>query len=325
MRRRWSVLGSALLLLAFGCAAGEATPEPIPRGPRYPDLAVGLAPFAVFAETGAALPDAAERVGTRLREHGVGRVVRGATAEPEDGLVRDWARAESLDAIVEGRLTQFGASVSLDVRLRRPEDGSVVGTFTEQAEKTGDLPAAIDSLTDRLLGATVLLATLPSAEVVASPSPSPGDPAAPAEEREDDPFGFHTSAGPLSINSDQLEAIERDTGARTFVFRDNVVATQGDLKVTCDRLEAHYVSGSKQPNRLVAKGNVLLAQGEQQAVCNEAEFDRELSKLICRGDARFREDGNELRGDVIEIDLENESVKALGRTRFVVSDEGATP
>ena len=326
--------GRALLciLVAVGsvaCALGDTASDRAPRGPRYPDLAVGIAPFATFAQPGVTLPDAADRLGARLGEHGVGRVVRGAAAEPDSGVVQDWAAAESLDAVVEGRLTQFGEAVSLDVRLRRPTDGSVVGTFTEQAETLGDVPGAIDAVTDRLLGAAVLLASLPELENGSSSAAvPPGEAettASDAEPEEDDqPFGFRTAGGPLSINSGELEADQRPN-SRKLTFTKDVVVTQGDLRVTCDRLEAHYVGEQKQPTRLLARGNVVLAQGDQKAVCDVAELDRDGSKLVCRGNARFREPGNELQGDVIEIDLENESVKALGRTRFVVHEEGATP
>jgi lipopolysaccharide transport protein LptA len=155
----------------------------------------------------------------------------------------------------------------------------------------------------------------------ASDDAVPTEPAASADSAEPDvPFGFRVSHGPLTINSEELDAEDRD-GQRKIVFRQNVEARQGDLRVTCGELEALYPAGASQPSRLVARQNVRLAQGDQQVWCDEASFDRVAETLTCRGHGRFLDGDNELRGDEIEIDLKRETVRVRGQARVVIVDE----
>ena len=64
---------------------------------------------------------------------------------------------------------------------------------------------------------------------------------------------------PLSIRSDELEALENE-GRRRLLFTSNVHIEQGDLLVNSDRLEAFYPPGGSQPDKLVASGHVEVKQ-----------------------------------------------------------------
>ena len=168
-------------------------------------------------------------------------------------------------------------------------------------------------------------AATPEAVAPVAPTPSGSEAlVTPADDTEASaPFGFRVNPGPLTINSDELDADDRN-GGRKIVFRKHVEVRQGDLKVTCERLEALYPAGSKQPTRLVATGNVQLSQGDQQVWCDEAVFDRVAEKLFCRGNGRFVDRENELRGREIEIDLKRESVRVRGDARVVIRDDSPT-
>ncbi|MEE2677710.1 MAG: LptA/OstA family protein [Myxococcota bacterium] len=133
------------------------------------------------------------------------------------------------------------------------------------------------------------------------------------------PFGFASwqSDAPLSIHSEELEALQSE-GARKLVFRKNVRVLQGDLSMECGRLEAYYPAKSNQPDRLVASGSVHLAQGGQEAWCDETVYDRRSEVLVCRGRARFRDGDNTLRGREIHIDLEKETVHVKGGAEVVI-------
>lgn len=139
---------------------------------------------------------------------------------------------------------------------------------------------------------------------------------------EDGPFGFSSwkGNGGLSIHSEDLEAIQKQ-GVRTLVFRKKVRVVQGDLTMTCGRLEAHYPAKSNEPDRLVATGNVHLAQGTQEAWCDETVYDRRAETLVCRGNARFRDGDNTLRGREIHIDLEKETVNVRGGAEVVIQSD----
>ncbi|MBW2271135.1 MAG: hypothetical protein JRH16_21490 [Deltaproteobacteria bacterium] len=180
-----------------------------------------------------------------------------------------------------------------------------------------------------LLATPVLLACAAAhatAEEAARPPASPEE--APPDEAPPDagalpanPFGFSVNGGPLTINSEELDVDDRD-GRRTIVFRKHVEARQGDLLVTCERLEALYPAGSNQPDRLVATIDVSLTQGDQQVWCDEAVFDRGQQKLFCRGNGRFLDGDDEMRGREIEMDLRRETVRVRGDARVVIHDDG---
>jgi lipopolysaccharide transport protein LptA len=205
-----------------------------------------------------------------------------------------------------------------------------------------DLDGAIATLADQVLAGALALgprAAAPSAApagpaapvAVASaapasaPAPEP-DPApetsAPAAVSASAPFGFRAwkSDAPLSIQSDSLDAAQ-EAGRRTLVFQNGVRVTQGDLKLECDRLEAIYPVDANQPDRLVARGSVHVAQGRQQAWCDQATYDRAGQRLRCEGNARFEDAGNQLAGRVIDIDLAKETINVTGGAEILIQPE----
>ncbi len=165
-------------------------------------------------------------------------------------------------------------------------------------------------------------AATPAAMAPADAAPAPVATAPPG--RGDGPFGFDNwrSDGPLSIHSEELEALQK-AGKRTLIFRKNVRVEQGELLMRCGRLEAYYPANASQPDRLVATGDVHLAQGTQEAWCDETVYDRRGEMLVCRGNARFRDGDNMLRGHEIRIDLAHETVKVRGGAAVVIQPDSS--
>lgn len=314
---------TALAAVLLAGANARATPEeavPLPSG--LAALALGVAPFETQAPPGTGVPDVAALLASRLAGGGLGRVLGPAElpaangdAGPAEAALR-WAAEADLDAVVVGRTTRIGEALSLDVQLLRGADGGVARTLVAEAPNPQGLGAAADQLAAQLLEGVALLAT-PSPPEAPAAEPAGSTPAGA-------PFGFSTSEGPLEINSDELEAREQG-GARTLVFRKNVQAVQGDFRLRCQRLEAAYPAGSSQPSRLLASGDVVLTQGAQKAWCDEAEYQRSAALLVCRGNGRFRDGDNELRGSEIEIDLRSESVKVRGGAQIVIEQDAPPP
>jgi lipopolysaccharide export system protein LptA len=308
--RCWGCLLAALTL------AGPAPAEPTAGESRA--LALGVAPFQVDAPPGAAVPDVATLLADRLGTRGAQRVVGpsqlgvapAADADPE--VVRAWIAKAQLDAVVVGRTTRIGNQLSVDVRLSRGDTGEVARTFIQEIASPEDLEQALDGLALRVLeGAGELFGVAAAPDLAQAP---PGDGEA--------PFGFRAwdSDEPLSIESGELEAVQKD-GRRQLIFTKNVRVLQGELRITAARLEAIYPEKSSQPDRLVASGDVTLAQGDQNARCDRALYDRLNERLTCRGHARFEDGDNRLSGDVIEIDLRNEKVSVKGGASVLIQPE----
>lgn len=116
---------------------------------------------------------------------------------------------------------------------------------------------------------------------------------------------------PLSIRSDELEALE-EGGSRRLVFTRNVNVEQGDLRVHSDRLEALYPPGGNQPDRLVANGHVRVSQRDKTMLCDKATFYQSEDRLVCVGNAELLQGKDRVQGKEIEIFVRQNRVKVKG-------------
>jgi lipopolysaccharide export system protein LptA len=116
---------------------------------------------------------------------------------------------------------------------------------------------------------------------------------------------------PLSIRSDELEALESD-GRRRLLFTTKVQIDQGDLRVNSDRLEAFYPPGGSQPDKLVASGHVLVSQLKRRMLCDKATFFQTEDRLLCVGNAELQQGDDRVRGREIEIFIKQNRVKVKG-------------
>jgi lipopolysaccharide transport protein LptA len=141
-----------------------------------------------------------------------------------------------------------------------------------------------------------------------------------AEEKTEDAaarFGLDLSAdSPTSIRAEQLEASRDAAGRERVIFEGKVQVEQGGLLIFCDWLEATYPeSGKGGAERLVARGNVRIRQGEREARCTEAVFEQARNRAVCRsstGLASLRRGEDIVEGEEIVFDLARSSVRVSG-------------
>lgn len=304
MRHATWLGSSAGLLLLLACTSCGAETTPAVRGE------IGVAPFATHAGEGGALPDVAALLATKLAMLGVGSVVPPAAIGPEATSVPTPLERAALQTrtgastLVIGSATRVGQALSLDARLVDLASGAEVGLpLVEKASGDADLPRALDALAARIASR---LAEPPDARASVSVKPArkkraPGEP-----------------PEPIEIQGDQLDA-ETVEGGRRLSFAGNVEAEQGDIHLTCDRLEAFYPTGESQPERIVARGNVRIEQGERSATCVEAVFHRAEDRIVCTGaPAELTERCSRAQAEMITFYLETEKLemvrgKVLGR------------
>ncbi|TMA34792.1 MAG: hypothetical protein E6J87_05685 [Deltaproteobacteria bacterium] len=124
--------------------------------------------------------------------------------------------------------------------------------------------------------------------------------------------------GPIAIRSDTLEANDPGTTDRHILFGGGVALRQGDIELDARELEAIYPPGATQPDRLIARDDVALRQGEREAHCHHAEYHLADRHLACEGDAVLREGEDRLEGERIAFDFGTQKVDATGRTRLMV-------
>lgn len=338
---------------AAGLSIGVAPFEQVaPAGASVPDAARLLA----------------DRLGTQGVGRVVGPAALGgpATADPSREQVQAWGRGAEVRHVVVGRSTRIGRRLSLDLRLRRAESGEVVSTYVAEAARDDELEAAIDRLAEQIVaGALGKVAPAPvaagrqvasAAGVVgvagsgaeaaagggsAAPSGSGGETAAgssdagapapekPAEQHDASGFfGLKDSGAPISIRSDELEAVQNG-GERRFLFRRKVRVEQGKMNLSSDSLEAFYPDEASQPERLIATGHVVIRQTDQpagkekSAHCERATYLRTEKKVICVGTpAELRQGKDRVRGSEIEFFLDTERLIVRGGADVRIKSEG---
>lgn len=297
------------------------------------DLSILVAPFEVVAPPGAPLPDVAILLADRLGTKGIGRVVGPgalsieAQAEPSAPDVQAWGTKAKTDLVVVGRSTRLGRRVSLDLRVRSSEDGSVLSTHVAEAPRPEDLGRAVEELASEIIDSAKLVSatagTTQVAAVSAAPAGVPRAPdqgsqgAGPAQDGAAEPATGSARRGkpaPLSIQSDEMEVVQGEAGSRRFLFRNNVRLAQGDMHVFSRRMEAFYPAGGEGgPNKMVATGGVRLRQARRKAKCDRATFYPRESRVVCEGrDAELVQGTDRVRGREIEFFLDTDRMIVRG-------------
>jgi lipopolysaccharide export system protein LptA len=117
---------------------------------------------------------------------------------------------------------------------------------------------------------------------------------------------------PMEITSSRMEAFSKD---KLVVFSGNAMVKQGNRVLKADKLFLYYKQDSDKKKKvgtieiektgdlekLEAKGNVSLSQGERVATGDEAVYFRDSGKVILTGNAVLSEGKSSIRGDRVII------------------------
>jgi lipopolysaccharide transport protein LptA len=287
-----------LAAAAHGEGVGVARFEVVPSGEKAPELGAHLAQRLATRGVGTVVGPSAVRVPARF--------------DASEEEARRWAREAGVDALVVGRTTRIGSGLSVHALVLDGPSGKPIGApVIEEAARPDDVGRTIDRLTGSLVER---LAKRPGA-VSAPPADAPA-----AEER----TGARFDRGkPLSIQSDQLESELDAKGGRRIRFTGHVRATQGDLVLLADRVEAVSATGSGEPDRLTAQGHVTLKQGTRTARCAEAIFYRREERVVCTGQLAEIEQGcDRVRGPKILFHLGSERLEVEGGADVQIRPDG---
>jgi lipopolysaccharide export system protein LptA len=122
-----------------------------------------------------------------------------------------------------------------------------------------------------------------------------------------DPFGSfqHDNTQPIEITADALEVRDQEDLA---IFSGDVIAGQGDLRLTADTLNVWYVRDggggeSGQIERLRADGDVFLSSGTETATGAWAEYAVTEGIVTMGGGVTLAQGENAIRGERLRIDL----------------------
>ena len=120
----------------------------------------------------------------------------------------------------------------------------------------------------------------------------------------------------LVITADEAEGVKTEAGQESVIFSRHVRASQGDMSLECDWLEAVYPKdASGRPDRITARGSVVITQGSNQARCAEASVDNVACTADCKSvgtRATLRRGSDDVEANAIYFDLCKGTVRAVG-------------
>jgi lipopolysaccharide export system protein LptA len=143
-----------------------------------------------------------------------------------------------------------------------------------------------------------------------------------AAAQEQGPFGGfkHDNTQPIEITSDSLEVRQ---GEQRAIFTGEVVAGQGTLRLTAERVEVYYDQDREGGEtgairRMRAEGDVLLSNGSETARGAWGEYDVNAGTMRMGGDVVLTQGENAINGESLFIDLEEGTGRVEGgRVRSV--------
>jgi len=145
----------------------------------------------------------------------------------------------------------------------------------------------------------------------ATKSPAKGQPTQPGKKNNKDEVG--SPKEPVHFESKGLRGL-RDKGTVELV--EEVIITQGELRLEADRAKIFYDEGQKEVARVVAEGNVKIfnverSTGEKmRAFCDQVEFLNRNRTVIMEGNARlWRGTQSVIRGKKITYEIDSGWIK----------------
>ena len=144
------------------------------------------------------------------------------------------------------------------------------------------------------------------------------------------PFGGfkHDSSAPIEVVADALEVRQAENLA---IFTGDVVAGQGTLRLTSDKLTVTYAAleanaDTGEIQHMRADGNVFIVNGDETARGAWAEYDVANGKIHMGGSVVLTQGDNAISGESLVIDL-NTGVGKIegGRVKSVFTPAAKTP
>ncbi len=129
---------------------------------------------------------------------------------------------------------------------------------------------------------------------------------------------------PIKIVSDILKANDQKG---YVIFSGNVVATQGDLKIKCEKLIVYYGKVTKNTKdkkseakgrwnksitKIVAEKNVVITQGNRKAIGNKAVYKKTNRTITLTGNPKVWEKESWVQGKKIIVYLDEDRSEVIG-------------
>jgi lipopolysaccharide export system protein LptA len=126
---------------------------------------------------------------------------------------------------------------------------------------------------------------------------------------------------PTNIKSDSLTL---NAKTRVFIYKGNVVVTQGDMTLTSKVIEGNY-NDQNQIQKIVAKGDVVITKQDINATSQLAVYDAVSSVVTLTDNPQLKQGESVLIADRIKVYLNEDRSQAEGNVRVTFVKTTPTP
>lgn len=119
---------------------------------------------------------------------------------------------------------------------------------------------------------------------------------------------------PVEVTADSLQVNQSDG---TAVFTGNVLAVQGEMRLTAAKVRVEYAEGGGAIERLHATGGVTLVNATDAAESAEAVYTLASGNVVMTGNVLLTQGPNAIAGEKLVLDLTNGTGVMEGRVKTV--------
>ena len=133
----------------------------------------------------------------------------------------------------------------------------------------------------------------------------------------------HDASLPVEITADEL-TVDQQTGSAVFIG--NVVAGQGEMRLSAAKVQVQYAVVGGQPtgtiDKLIASGGVTLVNGDEAAEAANAIYAVSAAEIVMTGDVILTQGVNALSGEKLTVDLNTGKGRMSGRVKTIFQTGG---
>lgn len=123
----------------------------------------------------------------------------------------------------------------------------------------------------------------------------------------------------IEVTSQTL-SVDQETGFA--IFEGDVVVIQGELRMSAERVEVLFIDETNEISRLIATGGVLLANAEDEAEADRADYDITTQMLTMTGDVLVNQGETVIAADSMVVNVTDGSAVMQGRVRTTLQQGG---
>lgn len=123
---------------------------------------------------------------------------------------------------------------------------------------------------------------------------------------------------PVEVTSDTLDVNQADGSAE---FKGNVLVSQGEMRLSAQRVLVIYSQERSGIERLEATGDVVLVSGPDAAQAQRADYTIDSGVIVMTGDVLLTQGKNALTSSKMTVNLISGTAQMVGRVKTILNPD----